>query len=397
MGKNAVALIPGFLGHSRIFRAVRDTSYFSDRFTAGLSGVMTGHGLAEVPIFPIAALPIGSLAARQDALVAQLDAIDRLRGPFDWHLIGHGIGGLDAALLARTQRLHHDGKRSSFSLAVLRQERVRSVTTLAAPHYGTGLALAPLPAMTSGGRVSRQAIFDLVDAARDALSGRDEPGRRLAFALATAFEGNALGFVYPLLRSEALAADLDPRVCTSLTETPNRRDVPIFSIAAMAPWPTPTPPDRLFGALWGWTAQGAAALPPPPHRGRHPDAVVAANRFDLPANLAEIPSEDNDGVVNTARQVDPRGRYAALVLGDHGDVIGGYQRRDVHGHVVEPGMLTSEARFRDEQFARLLAVIGKGVAETLAKKARAFPTIAVGGSPQRSPLRQIHAKGPQRG
>jgi hypothetical protein len=358
MQRSAVALIPGFLG----FEHRGSTAYFTDRFTAGLGGVLTARGHADMPIFPLATLPIGSLAVRQKAILDQLDSIDRSHGPFVWHLVGHSAGGLDAALLVRTQRLRYEkGRGSVFGSEALAEDRIQSVTTISAPHYGTGLALSALACLTRKQRVTPAGIRDLMRLGADLLGSRDAVWTRLHFALATTFEGSVFPFVCHLFFHDKLATDLTPAVASALTNTPNRRGVPIFCIASMAPPPGAHPPDGLFRDLWRWTARGAVGAEPPPPKPHGAPTAVAFDPATLPSSMNDLPPEANDGVVNTARQIDAGGTYGGIVIADHADVIGSYRRFDAQGRLIEPGLLTSAARFGDEQFSRLLALVAAGI------------------------------------
>jgi pimeloyl-ACP methyl ester carboxylesterase len=359
VNRQAIALVPGFLG----FDHLGSTSYFADRFTAGLAGVFTGRGRSDIPVFTVGTLPIGSLARRQEQLIESLDALDcDPRGPFDWHLVGHSTGGLDAALLVRKRKLRQERDGSVFVAEPLDQHRVKSVTTISSPHYGTGLALSPLPRATAKARISPAAIRDLLQIARDAVGGRDAIGARVRFALATSFEGNSVAFLKHLLFADHLALDLSPSVAKRLTSESNRCGVPVFSIASVAPRPEGDAADAVFRDLWTWTKNGAAGVPaPPPVAIASAPTLVAAELDPLPADPLHIDAEANDGVVNTARQIDAGGVYAGLVLADHADVLGSYRRTDARGHLIEPGLLTSGSKFGDEQFSKLLALVADGI------------------------------------
>jgi hypothetical protein len=351
--RQAVALIPGFLGFSHR----HGTTYFADRFIAGLRACLEGVTGSSFPVVPVTTLPLGNLAARQTLLLAELGRLDaKLDRPL-WHVVGHSAGGVDAALLARKRRLRHDGSRSLFSDEPLDVPRLGSVTTLAAPHHGTTLARSPL-AMLLRRRPSWGGVREVVVAAVDA-ARRDRLSERLQFALSALLAGQSPEFYTSLLASD-LVADLDPAVTAELTAADNRRpEVPVQSIATIAPPPGDGPvEDELFRALWRWTQERATepGLPAPPPFPAVGEQIISATRERPP-----IDARSSDAVVNTARQVD--GTFAGLVVGDHGDVLGRYRREDpLDGSVIDPGLLTSGARFRDDQFFALLDLIARRIA-----------------------------------
>jgi hypothetical protein len=351
---HAVALIPGFLGFSNR----HGVTYFADRFIAGLRACLEGVTGSSFPVVPVTTMPFGNLAARQTLLLGELGQLDqKLDSPL-WHVVGHSAGGVDAALLARTQRLRHDGSRTVFSDEALDVPRLASVTTLAAPHYGTTLARSPL-AMLLRGRPSWRGVGEALEASADAFR-RDRFNERLQFVVSALLAGQKPEF-YAGLASD-LVADMDPAVTTALTRADNRRpDVPVRSIATIAPPPADGPAeDELFRALWRWTQERASepGLPePPPFPKVDGDEVISSSR-ERPA----IDARSNDAVVNTTRQVD--GTFAGLVVGDHGDVLGRYRRSDLldRRSVIDPGLLTSGACFHDDQFFAVLELIARGIA-----------------------------------
>ena len=76
----------------------------------------------------------------------------------------------------------------------------------------------------------------------------------------------------------------------------------------------------------------------------------------------DVDAGDSDGVVSTVRQaVD--GRPVALVVADHGDVIGRYRRPDpLDDEPIDEGLLTSGASFGDAEFFELVGCIADGIA-----------------------------------
>jgi pimeloyl-ACP methyl ester carboxylesterase len=347
MKRHAVALIPGFLG----FDHRRGTTYFADRFVAGLRTLLEEKCGAPFPVVPVSTLPISSLAARQKTLLENLGTLDgELKQP-SWHLVGHSTGGVVAALLARTQCLKESNKGSVFSDHPMDRERIASITTISAPHYGTGLALSAIAKLLTGSPSfagGRELLTAGVDAFR-----RDKLSSRLAFVLPSL--GHNAHF-YENFVSPPLVRDLAPQVVGNLTMTNNRRSaIPVTSFATVAPEPTPEIKDKLFADLWHSTQENAegAQPAPPPFPERSPRDVISAT-----AQVPPIDARANDGVVSTNRQVyvGDNASFGGLIVGDHGDVIGRYQRDDPLDHKpIDPGLLTSGASFRDDQFFAVLA------------------------------------------
>jgi hypothetical protein len=368
--RHAVALVPGFLG----FDHVGAWTYWADRFLAGLRAHLEAHRAGPIAVVPVPAPPLGSLAERQRALRRSLKALDdtSLDGPYRWHLVGHSTGGVDAAMLARTDALAEGSDGSVFSTQeLLPRFDLASITTIATPHYGTCLALAPIAELRRGHYTS-EGVLEAAQAVVGVVArGDGQLSTRVKFGLGSALEGSTLQFLYDLLANDRLARDLRPSVCTALAMAPNRRaDVPIFCVATMTPPPTPALPDRLFRDLWTFTQiEALEAQPRPPIVAWDSMPAIASRGQVVPRTVGP---RDSDGVVSTDRQVDchgPNASFAGLVLGDHGDVLGLYRRVDPLAAdpdhpkrgVIEPGLLTSGSQFGDDEFFRLLALVAKGI------------------------------------
>ncbi len=258
---------------------------------------------------------------------------------------------------------------SEFSTENWHVDHIRTVTTIATPHYGTCLALSDVASITWRHRLTLSGLRQLATAGFDAAAGLSPS--RIKFALGSAFEGSTVQFLAHLLTNDLLARDLVPEVTVRLTGTNNRRtDIPIFSIATVTPKPPPDyKPDPLFRDLWNFTAEKAlVALAKPPPLPAIP-VTIASDPTAIPTRIGP---EDNDGVVNTDRQFDgsptglTTGGPTGLVLGDHGDVLGLYRRSDLLDRtVIEPGLLTSGAAFGDNEFFKLIALTASGIARNI--------------------------------
>jgi len=359
--KKRSPLVPGFLG----FDHSGEITYFADRFIAGLRAAVETLVGRSMPVIPVAVPPIGSLKRRQDALLEGLARLDR-PWPYTWHLVGHSTGGVDAALLLRAQRLAFTNDRGSFfSNEPLEAPAIASVTAVATPFYGTCISRAPVVEATRADATFAERIEGilglpqlLLDAAQ-----RDALRARLRFGAGAA--GRTSGdFFYNLLVANRLLRDLDPEIVATLTATDNVAldAVKVFSIATLAPAPTAeNTRDQLFALLYKWTAleaDGAAPVAPP-----LPDPAlrIAKQLTLLPAAANPIGPRENDGVVNTNRQV--YGQFAAQVSADHGDVLGRYRRFDpFDAEPLDTGLLTSGAGFGDDEFFELLRAIAGGIA-----------------------------------
>jgi len=112
-----------------------DSTYFADRFVAGLRAVLEANGIVGVPVLSVSTLGIAGLRQRQADLLERTSGARVAHGPVSaagrtferGNLVGHSTGGVDAALLlregpcARTGSHGHDARRRS----VGRMERSR--------------------------------------------------------------------------------------------------------------------------------------------------------------------------------------------------------------------------------------------------------------------------------
>jgi triacylglycerol lipase len=122
-----VILVPGFFGFGRL----GDISYFAGVRAALLSALARRGVTAE--LYEVLTPPTASIRQRA-ARVLETLAEAAARSPSEIHLVGHSTGGLDVRLaIAETAAL-------PTSVVFDDYERVRSVVSLACPHYGTAAA-----------------------------------------------------------------------------------------------------------------------------------------------------------------------------------------------------------------------------------------------------------------
>ena len=366
----AIALVPGFFG----FDHSGGSTYFADRFVAGLRCVLEARGIAGVPVVAVSTLGIASLRRRQVELLTELTALEtprdgepRLGGPRTWHLLGHSTGGVDAALLLRDAPLVANGADTAFGRDGWGKwsdlvRRVSSVTTIAAPHFGTGLAASPLARFASG-HPSLAALRDMARATLD-VARRGDLASRIRFGLSASPRVTKMPFflVQMLLMNE-LARDLHPDVLGALSSRPVRSSAEgrVASLATLAPRPKDDHSDKLFRDMWRWTHRGAMSSQSHP---RSPAFDDAALRLPTQRSIALVDTDDgdNDGIVTTHRQV--LGDLIGIIIGDHVDVLGRYRRSSmVDDKVIDPGLLTSGAEFGDDEFFGLLVRIGERIAQ----------------------------------
>ncbi len=380
--EHVVVLVPGFLGFDCARRGASGRAMRGDgrgdhaRIATSLRAALEAH--CGLPI-PVVALPVShgtTLAVRQRSLLRQLEALDgALRGVRQFHLVGHGPGGVDAELLTACLPLKAGATWHDLDPTHVR-ERIASIMTLGAPHYGT--QLADQPCLTAWQRPQRLDLLSLRQAATlsaalvlEALTRARQREREY---------GAALSLLLGLLGKSQLLQELAPHAMQAL-RVHNPPDpglvARVQSIVVVAPELTLEDAgvlrlrDRVFSVLYGLTAQRSLSEPPlalshaqkllrqvPPERViRHPSARVPA--FDFAAN---------DGLVNAVRQL-PMTRVhqdqapAAVVIADHADVLGYYDERSAWSlELRRPGLLRSGANFGDDEFFHVWGLVAAHIA-----------------------------------
>jgi len=400
---DVVFLLPGFMGYDHI----SDYQYFADRVAATVRTALWFELGRDVPVVPLATRPTAPLARRQRFLRARLARYLTPRGRHASaprvHLVGHSTGGLDAWLLAcrrplvdsehGTARFGRENEWPQEFRGHVRG-RVASVVTISAPFWGAALA------GTSGARllagqphgprdvgaglllVTRALGAAAIDRARRR-SGLDD------VIVNGLVDGRAVGtLALDVLRDRGLVLDLVPQHMARLMEEAEPELASVHCFASVAPPPPGRPADgsasperhraRLFELLYREIeAVGGDVLAPQVDEGlaRLASAPALGHCDALSGPLTRT---SNDGLVNTAAMVAPlrsgQEVCATLVVGDHGDVVGHYDRpRDPRETDRErwalESFLASGAGFDDDTFYALY----RGVAAAIAGRSATAP------------------------
>jgi pimeloyl-ACP methyl ester carboxylesterase len=317
----------------------------------------------------VATLPAGGLKARQRALLDSLRELDRkLGGGERFHLLGHSAGGVDSQLLTSETSLANEPWAPA-DLGVC--ERIASVTTIAAPHWGTSLAQSAL------GRFARDPVqnwTELPSAARVLWDFvRQLPRQTVAWQVVTEAHASlpeATKFLLEFVKHRELVDDLDPVKMEALRKThPPTRRVPLKSFVTVVPADAIASSDPFFADLYKNTSVDAPAGSPVVD-----ECIQLLRRRSEPIigsrSAGTLDARSSDGVVNTGRQMlDPSNpdELGGIVVGDHGDVLGHYDRQDalVPGRSLNTGVFHSGAGFGDDQFFELYSRAAQAIAQRM--------------------------------
>ncbi|CAN5752536.1 hypothetical protein BH11MYX2_BH11MYX2_19060 [soil metagenome] len=343
-----------------------------------------GH---ELVVHVIEDLPTASIRRRANRLA---DIVSRTSGEGHIHLVGHSTGGLDARLVASPSTQHSDPD------ALEWLPRLRSLTTMNTPHFGTPLAsffataqgqhvLAAMSVLTAAGlSVGAQPL-----AAASVLLGFIRNADRalpMKSALLNRSIESVVGLVEdarsPELRTFLSAIEEDQGSMLQLSPEAmdlvvagfaNRPGVRYMSTVSMAPTPKPrawfahvTRPWRaislsMFYAIHRITADIDPHYPCAATREGAPFSDEA-KEMTLAKAFSERPGfEANDGIVPIRSQL--WGDVIWAGYGDHLDVLGHYHdaREDVEPSLKHRDWLTSGSAFDDKAFTSLLDAVAAGM------------------------------------
>lgn len=393
--EHVVFLVPGLLG----FDGFSGFAYFADRAAAVIRAALERQVNTRVVVEPVPIPPTACLATRQRRLVrtlcSRIHALSPHRVPYV-HLVGHSTGGVDANSLTSDTPLSGASWADLDCRAPALLRALRSVISLGSPHQGACIAKDPAAEF-----IRTRSPLLLPSVARLLLrvaeSGLEDPSAHQLALNLTLDRQSGLRYLMDVFATGDLVFDLQP----SRDRGPGifRSDVLRRSIVTIAHTPEPgvasgRRPDALFrellyrasGFATGCTEEGArvaasverlsAAL------ATREVPVIGSPSAKLPRQLAAWHS---DGIVNTVRQLfDPNqmDELAAIVIADHYDVLGHYDRRqwsiDAGGDevavVITSGLLHSGSAFGDDEFFRLWLTIADIAASACTRAEEALTT-----------------------
>jgi pimeloyl-ACP methyl ester carboxylesterase len=365
MYQDVVALLPGFLGFSHF----GGFYYFGDRVASTLRGALEIEAGRSIPVIPLSTLPTAALQGRQEHLLGALTRLDTTMGGVGrFHLVGHSAGGVDAFLLTQDQPF---GGSPADPREVRR--KIRSVVTIGAPHFGTGLANTDLAQFLGNplGHISGlptigKAIVDILRTAPN------EPSLPTTVAGALQDWRESFTFLGQVLQHRELIQALRPERMAEL-QSRCRPDPVVNAKLTCFVTATPAPEDNaksdaLYRDLYELTSRGITSLGTVPKETlRVLEHASDGKIVEAPeiGTIVSIPPVMNDGIVTSACQMvhpDLPDEFGALVIADHGDVLGHYPRVDPFStgeggsdgkKTINPGLFQSGAAFRDDQFFEL--------------------------------------------
>jgi hypothetical protein len=367
-----IYLTPGLFG----FGQLASYEYFA-HVTSALARRLDDAGV-QAKLHVVDVPPTASVRRRTVKLIEHVAETDG-GGPI--HLLGHSTGGLDARLAASPS-----GRLKLAPKALAWLPRLRTVTTMNTPHYGTPLAnffatkggqqvLYAISAMTIVGlsvgsppMAMASALVGLVGRADHAFGLElrliDKLVDTLVGRLEEARSDEVLAYLAAIKKDQGAILQLTPEAMDLFeVGVENRPGVRYQSTASMAPLPGPS---RWLRALRDPFTAVSSALFTTVH------TITASYDENYPCALREAPpaaeallaerftrapgARANDGVVPIRSQI--WGDLVWVGLADHLDVLGHF--RGVHGedHV---DWLTSGSNFDARQFDELMNVIAKGL------------------------------------
>ncbi len=378
-----IVLVPGFFGFGRL----GDINYFAG-VRRVLEAALRRAGF-ELTVTEVVTPPTASIRSRAARVVEALAEVARVPG--DIHVIGHSTGGLDARLaIAETAALPTQARIADYG-------RIRSVVSLACPHYGTSLstyftrplgrALFRVVArylvfMLERGRLPLKLllrlgymIVRLRDPWRKRRSTFDQLYERLLRDLSDDRRRELSQFLRQISEEQALLFQLTPAGCDLLNACTLDPPLAYGSVVTCAARPRFA---TLLRAMVHLYSQLMYPLYWVLHRlSREPDDAL--RRLHTPEQLAALDGalgrpatgRDSDGVVPALSQV--WGRVLHVAKADHLDVVGQY---GAEGDDDWGGdWLPSESGFDGPAFAAVWEAVAAFIVESTRSAAPEKPTV----------------------
>lgn len=377
-----IYFVPGMFGFARL----ASYDYFA-HVRSALHARFQDAG-QQIDTHVVDVLPTASVRRRAAKLAALIDRTSGVKGPI--HLLGHSTGGLDARMAASPSA------KLPIPVRALRWlPRLRSITTMNTPHYGTPLASF---LVTSNGQrmLSALSAFTLVGLSLGAhplgaagaligLIGRgdnatgielrilDKSVGLLRGLVKDAHQPDVRAYINAIKEDQGSMLQISPEAMDlTVAGFEDRLGVDYQSTASMAPTPSPGKWVRtighpwralslaLFTALHGITSRYDDRYPcAAAQTGKRTEAMLVRALGFAPDLSA------NDGAVPIRSQL-----WGALVwagLGDHLDVLGHY-RDDRKGKLVtlrHRDWLTSGSSFDSTNFASLMDAVTNGMLKSV--------------------------------
>lgn len=337
----AIVFVPGFFGFGAFGPAGAPIIEYVKFARSVLRTELGAHTAVVVHQPP----PTGPLSARAASLFVAIETL--LREGVDGvavdgiHLVGHSTGGVDARLVSNPRYLWPGAPDAARRASVI--ERIRTVTTVSAPHRGTPLAsnLSPtmavaIPGLWLGSIIASRDALSLaghvgaiVEAIEEIIVRKSTPGAELIARLANVDPQTARDirrFLDDVVRDHRLVGDLTVPAMTDLDRAiagGDHRELRCFVTVAPQPGRTladlgAIARDPIRRALYLLTQRLTRGTPPAVARW-----PVGPWILGRPTGLRADEARSNDGIVPAWSQTLD-GRAAGLISADHLDVIGHY-------------------------------------------------------------------------
>jgi pimeloyl-ACP methyl ester carboxylesterase len=358
---DTVVLVPGFLGFSTLGRF----PYFADRVPASLTAALLERWNRPVSVVPASTVPTGTLQARI-AELAQLLGRLLAKGARRLYLVGHSTGGVDAQLLM-CRAPFWGGEWSANDQAARAQ--VAAVVTISAPHHGTSLLDSPAAKFIDHPSLGGALPFLQATTPLAALAVRDLSQVDTLLDLNTKQLPNAWRFVFSVLRHHELLDELRQPFMASVRQrvvAEPRVPVTCFVTGADVIAEGPHKSDPFYAELNSFGSSGAsAATAAVDDNVRRIASADAGAWIRGPESVPyRIQPATNDGIVNTACQLIEGADLGGVVVADHADVIGDYDRWDIATELpMDTGIFHSGAGFGDDQFFELYSRVASALGE----------------------------------